>query len=174
MRLAIVVDQGLVPAISYSFWFYGQFFLSSVYLKPKILLSSCLWKTSISLSCFCVRPQISMEYRNMFSTSVLKTCILHYFDVFWFWRIGLRTQMVLFARVFLYLMSSSVPSLLPTSLHSFQSSSEFLDILYFSVFDSLTKRFLSLRTFGTTFSMCCRSFSSVDPQLMASAYYCSK
>ena len=70
----------------------------------------------------------------------------------------------------LLLMSSDVPSRLPTYLHFNQLSSLFLEIEYFSVLELFILRFLSARCCVACASMSRSKWGPVEAQPMSSAY----
>jgi len=75
-----------------------------------------------------------------------------------------------FASFFRFSISFTVSSLLPTSLQSFHSLVEFLEMVYFSVLDSFTNKFLSFKTSGIIVSIFSSTVLLVDAQLISSAY----
>ena len=144
---SIFFDHSVCFVSVYSSLLLNQFPLH--HLIPSMLRSNCLWQMSI-LS----QKILSLSFRLTFL--LLKM----FLSVLYAW----------FARLILLLMSSCVPSKLPTYLHFLQSLGPSLVILYFSVFPWFMKRFVLFKISGISASMFSRMCIPIDAHPMSSAY----
>ena len=98
-----------------------------------------------------VSPLNSELYRKMLSSSAPKMRNFDETDVVLFRQIGFRLLYAKFIKFCHCFISFSVPNLIPTSLQFCQSSVEFRETMYLSVFESFISKFLTFQLCWYTF-----------------------